>query len=217
MSFNPKLTTPPTDPLRPINPGNAWGLCITAAAGTELATSYSSVTVCLAASSQRKELYTPKGFFVHVTSLRQAFAHCGRFSTAASRRSMARIAVPFLGVALSRPLPVIALVSLYLANKLIGRRPFPKRLAPLPFSLAASGAMENYPVFRRAVLHFGVCIYVLLSRSPVSFGLRLRTPWLACRYPRYQRSPWARIKLSNKTVWFTTLALNKSKAIRINY
>ncbi len=83
-------------------------------------------------SSQRKELYTPKGFFVHVMSLRQAFAHCGRFSTAASRRSMARVAVPFLGVALSRPLPVIALVSHYLTNKLIGRRPIPKRIAALP-------------------------------------------------------------------------------------
>ena len=55
------------------------------------------------------------------------------------------------------------------------------------------GTMGNYPVFRRAVPHFAVCIHVLLSRSPVP----LRAPWLACRYPRYQRSPWARIKLSN--------------------
>ena len=78
-----------------------------------------------------KELYTPKGFILHETSLRQTFVHCGRFSTAASRRSMARVAVPFLGVALSRPLPVIALVSLYLTNKLIGRRPFQKPLARL--------------------------------------------------------------------------------------
>ncbi len=83
-------------------------------------------------SSHIKELYTPKGFFIHETSLRQAFAHCGRFSTAASRRSMARVAVPFMGVALSRPLPVIDLVSLYLTNNLIGRGPFPKRLASLP-------------------------------------------------------------------------------------
>ena len=44
---------------------------------------------------------------------------------------MARVAVPFLGVALSRPLPVIALVSLYLANKLIGRGPFLNRIAAL--------------------------------------------------------------------------------------
>ena len=116
MSFNFQLTLPPTNPLRPINPGNAWGFCLTAPAGTELGSPYSSGTVCLAASSQRKELYTPKGFFIHVTSLRQAFAHCGRFSTAASRRSMARVAVPLLGVVLSHPLPVIALVSHYLTN-----------------------------------------------------------------------------------------------------
>ena len=131
MSFNFQLTLPPTNPLRPINPGNAWGFCLTAPAGTELGSPYSPGTVCLAASSQVKELYTPKGFIIHVTSLRQTFVHCGRFSTAASRRSMARVAVPFLGVALSRPLPVIDLVSLYLANYLIGRRPFLKRLAPL--------------------------------------------------------------------------------------
>ena len=131
MSFNFQLTLPPTDPLRPINPGNARGLCITAPAGTELGPSYSTGTVTLAVSSRLKELYTPKGFIIHVTSLRQAFAHCGRFSTAASRRSMARVAVPFLGVALSRPLPVIDLVSFYLANYLIGHRPFLKRLAPL--------------------------------------------------------------------------------------
>ena len=30
--------------------------------------------------------------------------------------------------------------------------------------------MENYPVFRRAMLHFKVCIYVLLSRSPVALA-----------------------------------------------
>ncbi len=36
---------PSTRPLRPINPDNARGLCITAAAGTELATSYSYTNV----------------------------------------------------------------------------------------------------------------------------------------------------------------------------
>ena len=132
MSFNFQLTLPPTDPLRPINPGNAWGFCITAPAGTELGSPYSCITVWLAPSSYIKELYTPKGGFIHVTSLRQTFVHCGRFSTAASRRSMARVAVPFLGVALSRPLPVIDLVSHYLANNLIGRRPFLNRIAALP-------------------------------------------------------------------------------------
>ena len=67
-------------------------------------------------SSLIKDVYVPKDFIHHAASLRQTFVHCGRFSTAASRRSMARVAVPFLGVALSRPLSVIALVSLYLTN-----------------------------------------------------------------------------------------------------
>ena len=45
---------------------------------------------------------------------------------------MDRISVPLLGVVLSHPLPVIALVSSYLTNKLIGRRPIPFRLTALP-------------------------------------------------------------------------------------
>src|SRR3989338_9566669 len=65
-------------------------------------------------------------------SLRQSFVHCGRFSTAASRRSVGRVAVQLLGAVLSHPLPVIALVGFYPANKLIGRRPFFKPLACLP-------------------------------------------------------------------------------------
>ena len=44
---------------------------------------------------------------------------------------MARVAVPFLGVALSRPLPVIDLVGRYPASYLIGRRPFLNRIAAL--------------------------------------------------------------------------------------
>ncbi len=69
-------------------------------------------------------VYNPKAFIQHAVSLRQAFAHCGRFSTAATRRCMARVAVPSVGVRLSPPLDVIALVVLYTTNKLISRRPF---------------------------------------------------------------------------------------------
>ena len=76
--------------------------------------------------SQQK--FTPKnGFILHAVSLRQAFAHCGRFLTAASRRSMDRVSVPFWLVVLSNQLPVIDLVSHYLTNYLIGRRPLPNR------------------------------------------------------------------------------------------
>ena len=48
MGFHHWLTKPPTDPLNPMIPGNAWILRITAAAGTELADPYSYGTVSLA-------------------------------------------------------------------------------------------------------------------------------------------------------------------------
>ncbi|CAM5613626.1 hypothetical protein SVIOM74S_10475 [Streptomyces violarus] len=47
--------------------------------------------------------------------------------TAASRRSLGRVSVPVWPVALSGRLPVVALVSHYLTNKLIGRGPTPAR------------------------------------------------------------------------------------------
>ena len=65
-------------------------------------------------------VYTPKSFFPHAASLGQAFAHCPIFPTAASRRSLGRISVPVWLAVLSDQLPVIALVSSYLTNKLIG-------------------------------------------------------------------------------------------------
>jgi hypothetical protein len=46
------------------------------------------------ASSKVKEVYNPKAFIPHTASLRQAFAHCAIFPTAASRRSLGRISVP---------------------------------------------------------------------------------------------------------------------------
>ena len=39
-------------------------------------------------------LYDPKTFITHAASLRQAFAHCAIFPTAASRRSLDRVSVP---------------------------------------------------------------------------------------------------------------------------
>ena len=47
MAFDPRLALPPTRPLRPVIPNNAWDLCITAAAGTELAVPSSSATFSL--------------------------------------------------------------------------------------------------------------------------------------------------------------------------
>ena len=73
------------------------------------------------------DLYTPQSFFDHAALLRQAFAHCAKFPTAASRRSLGRISVPMLLIVLSNQLLIIALVSHYLTNKLIRRRPIFKR------------------------------------------------------------------------------------------
>ena len=73
-------------------------------------------------SSLPTGLYNPKAFITHMASLGQACAHCPIFPTAASRRSLGRVSVPVWLVVLSDQLPVIALVSFYLTNKLIGHR-----------------------------------------------------------------------------------------------
>ncbi len=78
-------------------------------------------------SSLLTGFYTPQSFITHAALLGQAFAHCPIFLTAASRRSLARVSVPVWLIVLSDQLPIVALVSHYLTNKLIGRRPIPKR------------------------------------------------------------------------------------------
>ena len=77
------------------------------------------------ASSQLKAVYNPKAVIPHAALLHQTSVHCAIFPTAASRRSLGRISVPMWPVALSGRLPVEALVSHYLTNKLIGRESIP--------------------------------------------------------------------------------------------
>ena len=72
-------------------------------------------------SSLPTELYNPKAFIAHAASLHQAFAHCARFPTAASRRSLDRVSVPVWPFVLLDRLPVIGLVGHYPANELMGR------------------------------------------------------------------------------------------------
>ena len=67
-------------------------------------------------SSLLKGLYDPKIFITHAALLRQAFAHCGKFPTAASRRSLDRVSVPVWLIVLSDQLMIVALVSRYLTN-----------------------------------------------------------------------------------------------------
>jgi hypothetical protein len=124
------LTKPPTHPLSPVIPSNACHLCLTAAAGTELAVASFGIAqlqdlfdpfACL----NPTVVYTPKGFVPHAASLRHAFAHCGIFVAAALRGGPGSVSVPMWLVVLSDQLPVLALVSRYLTNKLIGRGPRP--------------------------------------------------------------------------------------------
>ena len=67
-------------------------------------------------SSPLTVLYNPKAFIAHAASLRQAFAHCGKFLTAASRRSLGRVSVPVWPTTLLGRLAIVALVGLYPAN-----------------------------------------------------------------------------------------------------
>ena len=101
-------------------PDNACTLRITAAAGTELAGAYSQGTVSpdkyRGFLPKQKQFTTHRAFILHAGWLDQAFAHCPIFLTAASRRSRVRVSVPVWGATLSRPLPIVALVSRYLAN-----------------------------------------------------------------------------------------------------
>ena len=71
--------------------------------------------------SQPTEIYNPKAFITHAALLHQACAHCAKFPTAASRRSLDRVSVPVWLIILSDQLTVIGLVSHYLTNYLIVR------------------------------------------------------------------------------------------------
>ena len=87
-------------------------------------------------------VYNPRAFILHAALLRQAFAHCAKFPTAASRRSLARVSVPVWLIILSDQLPIVALVGRYPTNKLMGRKlildrspfpPPPTRLGPIRY------------------------------------------------------------------------------------
>ena len=120
--FHNRLAKPPTRALRPMIPNNACTLRITAAAGTELAGASFGGTVRPRSCSNRDrsplptEVYDPRAFIPHAALLGQAFAHCPKFPTAASRRSLDRVSVPVWLIILSDQLPIVALVGHYPTN-----------------------------------------------------------------------------------------------------
>src|SRR5262249_34239422 len=133
-------------------PSNACPLCLTAAAGTELAGASSEGTVSCRRCSRRQPsfpltgVYDPKAFVPHAASLRQAFAHCGKFPTAASRRSRDRVSVPVWLVVLSDQLPVIAWLTHSLPTKWMAGAPLQERHLSPP-SPPSSGVRGNLSIF----------------------------------------------------------------------
>ncbi len=96
-----------------------------------MASSMGTVKLLAKHSSPLTGVYDPRAFILHAALLRQAFAHCAKFPTAASRRSLDRVSVPVWPFALSGRLLIVALVSRYLTNKLIRRELLLKQLALL--------------------------------------------------------------------------------------
>ena len=157
-------------------PNNACTLRITAAAGTELAGASFGGTVRLPSclnvnhSSLPTEVYDPRAFIPHAALLGQAFAHCPKFPTAASRRSRGRVSVPVWLVILSDQLPVEALVGRYPTSELIARRPISQRV-----SLRSPFEPEGCPPGSYAVL-------AAVSRGCPPLGGRLSTCYATVRH-----------------------------------
>ncbi len=86
-------------------------------------------------------VYNPKTFILHAALHHQGCPHCELFSTAATRRCLDRVSVPVWLIVLSDQLPVVALVSRYLTNKLIGREPILQRQLAPPLLLRDHGVL----------------------------------------------------------------------------
>ena len=98
-----------------MNPDNARIPRITAAAGTELADAYSTLTLIsphVDLSALRLKKFTAhRALVLHAAWLDQSCLHCPIFLTAASRRSLGRVSVPVWGAFLSEPLAIVASVG----------------------------------------------------------------------------------------------------------
>ena len=110
-----------------------------------------------------KEFYNPKTFIIHAAWLRQAFAHCARFPTAASRRSLGRVSVPMWLIILSDQLLIVALVSHYL-NQLANQT----RAALKAINLSPEGHIRHYHPFPGAIPNLKARSHVLLTRPPLT-------------------------------------------------
>ncbi len=114
-------------------------------------------------SSPLTAVYNPRAVIPHVASLGQTCVHCRRFSTAATRRCLGSVSVPVVGAMLSHPLGVFGLVSRYLTNYLVPRKPLLRR----NHTICSWEIIRYYP-------QFPVAIPVRRVRN-----LRITTPFAA--------------------------------------
>ena len=116
-------------------------------------------------SSLKKEVYDPRAFIPHAVLLCQAFAHCRKFLTAASRRSLDRVSVPVWLIVLSDQLLIVALVSLYLTNQLIRRELLLRQI-----SFFTEWHIEFQQIFLLVILFLRANSHALLTRSPLKIS-----------------------------------------------
>ena len=166
-------------------PNNVRTVRLTAAAGTNLARASSRGHSTLRLVSSRQCFTTRRAFIAHAASLGQAFAHCRRFSTAATRRCLDSVSVPVCRVMLSHPVGIVGLVSRYLTNYLIPRRPVLKRNHTFGCKMMPSrNVAGNYPQFPAAMPNFRV-VYLRITH-PCATHIAVRTTCMP--NPRRQRS-----------------------------
>ena len=139
-------------------------------------------------SSRATGVYNPKAVILHAASHGQGFPHCQISSTAAARRRLGSVSVPVWPTILSDRLPIVALVSHYPTNKLIGRGPLPWRLAPLNAAPCEMAFPFGISVrFQTLFPTSGQVTHVLLTLSPLTSGCpEVRSTCMP--NPRRQRS-----------------------------
>ena len=125
-------------------------------------------------------VYNPKAVFPHAALLRQASAHCARFPTAASRRSLGRVSVPVWLIVLSDQLRIVALVGRYPHQQANAPRAHPRAEAEATISRKALRPCESCgisPSFLGLSRSLGQVAHVLLTRSPLIRGASSPSPF----------------------------------------
>ena len=121
------------------------------------------------ASSLLTVLYDPRAFVTHAALLRQAFAHCARFPTAASRRSLGRVSVPVWLIILSDQLSIFGLVE-PLPHQLPNGPRADRRAPRGTLAAAPEGPVVSWgisPPFGGLFPTLRYVTHVLLTRSPL--------------------------------------------------